>query len=275
MVAAVVAAAAAPMATVTTSANQARAFLLVAGKRLQALQQRLQALLAAWCADWGLGGLDLHSERAWESPLAAYKNWQASAAAGLWYAMEPSFVAQVQAQMLAPELGEAVFSDGIASAAASRAVQDLRARLAALLPAAVSAPTFLGTPASADACFAHASGAVLVQIAGGAMACLFDAAALNGLLGPAPVSAVPALNLVPRKQAIAHLPVRLVVEVGKAEVNLGNFLAIELGDVVRVNRAIDAPLHVAAMGGGVVFDGYLGKIGDTMAIEAVRHTAPD
>ena len=132
------------------------------------------------------------------------------------------------------------------------------------------------------ACFAYASGALVVEFNLGAssMIWLFDAAAVTQL---APVMAITAAAasaslalslppLVPRSQAIAHLPVTLVVEAGRAEVNVGNFLTLLAGDVVRLNRSIDAPLQVLAEGGGIVFDGYLGKVDKVMAVETVRHT---
>lgn len=285
---------------------QSRPFSLVAGSRLQALRTRIVSLLDAWCADWGVaaGEMTVLCHRAWENPALARRNWQAAGAlaagepgaGGAWQVTEPGFVAQVQMQILPPERAEfvpsIVLSTGMAGAAAQKAVQALTARMSALTQGGESAHTgghtdahtgaHTGAQASVAACFACASGALAVDLTLGAssMIWLFDAAAVTQLapivsITAAAASASPTLSLaplVPRRQAIANLPVTLVVEAGRAEVNVGNFLTLLAGDVVRLNRSIDAPLQVLAEGGGIVFDGYLGKVDDVMAVETVRHT---
>jgi hypothetical protein len=274
---------------------QSRPFSLVAGSRLQALRTRIVAVLDAWCADWGMaaGGMTVRCHRAWEHPALARRNWQAGVSVGVpgagggWQVIEPGFVAQVQMQILPPERAETVPSTSMAGAAAQKAVQALTTRMSALAQGGAGTHigahigAHIGTQTSAAACFAYASGALVVEFNLGAssMIWLFDAAAVTQL---APVMAITAAAsassaltlppLVPRRQAIANLPVRLVVEAGRAEVNVGNFLTLLAGDVVRLNRSIDAPLQVLAEGGGIVFDGYLGKVDKVMAVETVRHT---
>ena len=270
---------------------QSRPFSLVAGSRLQALRTRIVAVLDAWCADWGMaaGGMTVRCHRAWEHPALARRTWQAGVSVGVpgagggWQVIEPGFVAQVQMQILPPERAETVPSTSMAGAAAQKVVQALTTRMSALAQGGAGAHigAHIGTQTSAAACFAYASGALVVEFNLGAssMIWLFDAAAVTQL---APVMAITAAAsassaltlppLVPRRQAIANLPVRLVVEAGRAEVNVGNFLTLLAGDVVRLNRSIDAPLQVLAEGGGIVFDGYLGKVDKVMAVETVRHT---
>ena len=267
---------------------QSRPFSLVAGSRLQVLRTRIVAVLDAWCADWGMaaGEMTVCCHRAWEHPALARRHWQPveePMVVGAWRVIEPGFVAQVQMQILPPERAETVPSTSMAGAAAQKAVQAMTTRMSALTQGGA------GTHTSVAACFAYASGALVVEFNLGAssMIWLFDAAAVTQL---APVMAITAAAaaaaaaaasaslalslppLVPRRQAIANLPVRLVVEAGRAEVNVGNFLTLLAGDVVRLNRSIDAPLQVLAEGGGIVFDGYLGKVDKVMAVETVRHT---
>jgi flagellar motor switch protein FliM len=61
--------------------------------------------------------------------------------------------------------------------------------------------------------------------------------------------------------------VALPVAFQAVDVDLGNLLTAAVGDVIRLGAALDAPLQLQAPDGRSLLPAYLGRIGDSIAIE--------
>lgn len=263
-----------------------RPFMLVGGDVLAAAQGMLEAVLGDWCADWGVPREELLVEclRAWEAQtrLPAVPLWRRAWRAGdvEWALAWPAEGQQpLQRLMFVPD--RRVVADagvaGLAAATADAAWQDLLQRWANLLAPGANADD--AQPAPARSAWLHASGAVLVELRLGRQVChgvlsgtavqaLARQAELRGLLRTAPPAALPALDYV---ALLAPLPVRLPVELGRVEVDLGSLVNLGVGDVIRLDVAADRPLGVKGPAGKILFDGYLGLSDGMVALEVARH----
>jgi flagellar motor switch/type III secretory pathway protein FliN len=265
--------------TAATEDMPVRPFVLLAGSRLRAIRVRLSTLLEGWCADWGLDPamFVVDCQRAWEMPALANWAWQSGYGGGTmaWQAHPAGFERQVLDGMFAPDKTDLrPPAIGIAVAAAQQATQDLAVRVAQrMLPG----PEMAGAPLQPAArCFDYASGAIVmtVVICGQSMTWLCPHACLSAAEGEPGQVGVAEANLPPlsrRQHASGNVALRLTVEAGQADLSVGNLLTLAVGDVIRLNRSIDAPLAVCGPGGQRLFDGHLGKAGDVMALEVARH----
>lgn len=262
-----------------------RPFMLVGGDVLAAAQGLLEAVLGDWCADWGVPREELLVEclRAWEAQprLPAVPLWRRAWRAGdhEWALAWPAEGQQpLQRLMFVPDRAVADAGvAGLAAATAGAAWQDLLQRWANVLVPGADADD--ARPAPARAAWQHASGAVLVELRLGRQVChgvlsgmavqaLARQAALRGLLRTAPSAALPSLDYM---ALLAPLPVRLPVELGRVEVDLGSLVKLGVGDVIRLDVAADRPLGVAGATGKILFDGYLGLSDGMVALEVARH----
>jgi flagellar motor switch/type III secretory pathway protein FliN len=256
-----------------------RPFALLADSRLRAVSARLSSLCHLWCADWGFydAAFTIECVRAWESPILTdftdltSAGWQRSYGvdgAMAWMAWQADFERQLQRCMFAPDrIDSSATVTGIAASAARQALQDLVGRMAILAELGVeNVKPKMHPPASF---LAYASGALLitVTVSGQALTCLFGCPCLESLVGQSDVNVTKLSVLTQRKQAIGNVPLRLMVEAGQAEVTVGNLMILAIGDVIRLNRSIDAPLSVQIPPGQRLFDAHLGKRGDMMALE--------
>lgn len=263
-----------------------RPYMLVGGDVLAAAQGMLEAVLGDWCADWGVPREELLVEclRAWEAQarLPAVPLWRRAWRAGddEWALAWPAEGQQpLQRLMFVPDRRAVADAGvaGLAAATADAAWQDLSQRWANLLvPGAVADDA---QPAPARAAWRHASGAVLVELrlgrqvchgvlSGTALQALARQAGLRSLLPTAPSAPLPALDY---QALLAPLPVRLPVELGRVEVDLGSLVKLGVGDVIRLDVAADRPLGVTGPAGKILFDGYLGLSDGMVALEVARH----
>jgi len=269
---------------------QQRAYTLLGDDVLLSVRRLLEPVVRTWCADWGAAydELALECRRAWDDgdQLPATPQWRQSwlADAGLmaqaWPAEMP---AQVQRLLFGAERQYAsqVGVPHSAQAAGVAAWRDLLERLAAAaLPGGIAAGAATPPPASL---WRYASGALLVQLQlerHSAQLLLNDAAvqallvhlASCGLLVRVPDAPLAPVDL---QRLLAAQPVDLPVALGQAEVDLGSLMRLQVGDVIRLDRAADRALPVYGPSGVALFDGYLGRSGDVMALELLVHDFND
>ena len=263
--AAPVAAGATPAAAPLAGGAGWRPFVLLATSRLTAFRERLHALLQGWCLDWGIDASELQLEclRAAGQGARAQQGWQ-GLQGGVWHMAGSGWLGALRSQMWQESTPN---TESLAASATLAAHQDWLARLKAWPTEGANGSASVG--AAVTDCFAPGSGAVLARLVLGGHACeiLF---ALPAAWLPAVAVAKSRLPApVPRSTALGKLEVHLQVEAGRSEVALGNLLMLAVGDVIRLDRSIDAPLQVFAPGGEHVFDGYLGKRGERKALELV------
>jgi hypothetical protein len=260
---------------------QARPFRLLGDSAVRAVRDALVQALSGWAADWGVASahVDVSVQRAWDSGPARKLAWNQSAQASgrrLWLAVGADFSIGLQQAMFpsdaayVPAIGA---SPSLAPAAAEKAQE-------ALLDALVCAVLLSQQSAPRDGAavpFGHwerGSGAVVAQLAIGRRHChlLLDGPAVQALLAPAaPLPALPAVDVT---AGVSGVPVSLRLEAGTARVGLGALLSLAPGDVIRLDRQADAPLALHAMSGHRLFDAYLGRSGDGIAVELVHSSNP-
>jgi hypothetical protein len=114
---------------------------------------------------------------------------------------------------------------------------------------------------------ARGAGSLCITVAIGAASCriLLDGAGVASLAPAAPA----AKGLAPVKllKALDATPVRLEVRLGQAELGLSALMSVAVGDVIRLERAADAPVEVLAPGGGALLRAYPGQMQGMVAIE--------
>jgi flagellar motor switch/type III secretory pathway protein FliN len=265
---------------------QQRAYALLGGEVLAAVQRLLDEALRGWCADWGAARdeLALECRRAWdcERLLPAVPQWRqpwTSAAGVMALAWPAEMAAQVQRLLFGAERHHAAHS-GVAHsalAAGEAGWQDLLRRLQAVVAGGATEGRSVAPPA-ADL-WRYASGALLVQVQlgrhsaqllldHGLTQALMTQLQARGWLQHPPAAPLAALDLT---ALLAAQPVRLAVALGQVEVDLGSLMRLQTGDVIRLERAADRALPVRGPSGAALFDGYLGRSGANMALELVPH----
>lgn len=282
-------------------AQASRPLALVPDSRLHAMRERWAALLQGWQEDWGLGTALVDCRRAWEGETPPRESWL-KLAGGLWLHVPGQWAAALRAQLWHETVAN---SDSIAYQTGQQAMDDLQARMVQASVAAPAAPPVAPAadgvgrfampataapagpkttaaavpavfadplPASVSACLAWASGAMLVGVSLGGQTLEWLIADPASWLGAPPPAKLALPPLEPRSRALGKQAVTLQVEAGRAQVLLGQLLTLAVGDVVRLDHSIDAPLPVYAPQGEHVFDGYPGKLDETMALEVVARS---
>lgn len=247
-----------------------QAYTLTAGNVLREAVAALSAPVATWAAAWGLPAPVLRAERACDAVPAPAARWSGRHAGGrtLWFACHAEWQTELQRMLFAPDgsLGpQEPLVPRLASAAAGQAAEALERALALCL---------LGADAAAldrvpdNTVLARGSGAIVIYLQLGRLEgrVLLDAACVQALC-PQPAPVLPALARVDRYAALAATPLALRLTVGAARVGLASLMSLEAGDVIRLDRAIDAPATLALPSGDTVFRAYLGRIGDSIAVE--------
>jgi flagellar motor switch/type III secretory pathway protein FliN len=251
-----------------------RPYALVSASVLERLRVVADGAIDSWCRDWGAdrGELALECQRAWDGApqLPAHLTWHspwADSQASLAQAWSADLPAQIQRLLFgadrqyAPAAAPARLAAD-AGQAAWRAL--LQALSAALLPGGRAASAEAPPPAEA---WRHASGAVLLALRIGKQACflLLNHAAVLRHTPPAPPGAplaAPNYGVL-----LADLALTLPVKLGSAQVDLGSLARLAVGDVIRLDSAADRALTVHGPAGTPLFDGYLGRVHDYMALE--------
>ena len=258
-----------------------RDFRLLGASALDSVRVQAAAAVAAWAADWGLGPetWEVRCARP-EADLAGVAwdgAWQVGARQ-LWLACPDSLSPALQLAMFGRgfglefgrEFGHAGVEPRLAPLAAGRARDALGAVLAAALLGEEGGqppgPGVAGQPA--PHLLARGAGTLCVTLAIGGAECriLLDSASVT-LLAPGAWKAQPALAPFRLFKALGATPVRLPVRLGQAELGLSALMSVAVGDVIRLERAADAPVEVLAPGGGAFLRGYPGQLDGMVAVE--------
>jgi hypothetical protein len=258
--------------------GQTMPFRLLGDSTVRAVQAVLAQAASRWAADWGVAcaQVDVGVQRAWDASGAQTPVWTRRARAGLrqvWLVAGADFAKGLQ-QAMFPSAADylSAGTDSLAPAAADAALAALEeALIGAALPG--QQPSAHDAAPVPSACWKRGSGALVAQLALGRRHChiLLDGAAVQALL--AAPAALPALPAVDVKTSIATVPVSLRLDAGTARVGLGALLALAPGDVIRLDLDADAPLALGTLAGNPLFEAYLGRSGDGLAVELVRsHT---
>lgn len=82
-----------------------------------------------------------------------------------------------------------------------------------------------------------------------------------------PMPALPPLPIDAVSTALASLPVELTVELGRAELSLGDLATLAAGDVILVSQSTTEPLVLCLPEGGTALCAHLGRSGDRRAVQ--------
>jgi hypothetical protein len=257
-----------------------RSLRLLPASLCRALERETLALCEAWCRDWGVpdGAVAVGAAPPAAGPAgggAAWRQGRRNGAAALWMDWDGGFASQVQGLMFASDaragalaVHPAVVAPALAAAATDALIAALGERL---LGAAAATPCLPGEQPDAE--WLPMSGALVVSVrlGGEVLSCLLNDAAVQGWgtqgASGGSAAAAPPLAPVEVRGALAPVPVALPVAFQAVDVDLGNLLTAAVGDVIRLGAALDAPLQLQAPDGRNLLPAYLGRIGDSIAIE--------
>lgn len=252
---------------------QVRNFTLLGAAQLEAVRARAALAVAAWAGQWGVDPAlpVVACERA--APHLAGAPWDQCRHAGagrLWLACPDGMQQAVQQALFGADaaLAGRAGAPQLAPLAAERALEALTTALGTALLGQDQARSLAEQPASHH--LARGAGTLLVTISIGAAdwRCLLDAASV-ALLAPAAGQAQARAPLAPFNylKALHATPVSLPVRLGQAELGLSALMSVAVGDVIRLDCAVDAPVEVLGPHGGPLFRAYLGQTQGMVAID--------
>jgi len=250
-----------------------RDFRLLGASTLDAVRAQAAAAVAAWAGQWGVAADACQVLCARPGGELAGVAWEARWEAGnrqLWLAFPPALQQSLQRAMFGRDDRPAGFGAGqLAALAAERAAEALGAALAgALLDAAAGQGVRPGVPTQPPPhLLARGAGTLCVTVAIGAARCriLLDGASVAAFAPSVP--AREGLAPVALLKALHATPVRLAVRLGQAELGFSALMSVAVGDVIRLGRAVDAPVEVLAPDGGALLRAYPGQTQGMVAIE--------
>lgn len=257
---------------------EVRPLRLLGASLLSALDAAFAATVATWAAEWGIpaDGVTcacVPADQAASRPERWRQGWRMGGAT-IWTAWTPSLAAEIGHAMFAhgqlvapPQAGEPV----LAPAAAAAALDALLAMLAEQACGAQPYEPALPGQQPVDEC-RPLSGAVRIRIElwSAMLDCLLDAAmvqARTGRAALAPSQALPRLGNVNLRDALGAVPLALPVKLGSVDVNLASLMTVGIGDVIRLDVALERRLEVTTPDGKPLFAAHLGRSGDQVAIE--------
>jgi hypothetical protein len=137
-------------------------------------------------------------------------------------------------------------------------------------------------PPPAPFLFRAWSGAVVVTLAADDLALielLVDSATASALLPPAlRVPSAPPIGLrsklIPVEHACAPQPLKAEIRLACCELDLGTLASLRVGDIIPLAHSLESALDVVVEG-QVLCAGYLGRRGNSKAIELARPTPKD
>lgn len=248
-------------------------FSLLGASRLETVRAQAGAAVAAWSAQWGVAAASLECQRADPSlaGVAWDERWHAGAR-GLWLARAAGLQEALQRAMFGDNPIQPLRAGApphLAPLAAARAMDALGTALASLLGEEDGHGARRGMaeqPGSRT--LSGSAGTLLLTVRVGAASCrcLLDAASVERL---APASAPKGAPLAPvdRLKALKATPLRLAVRLGQAEVGLSALMSVAVGDVIRLDCPVDAPVAVLGPSGEPLLRAYLGQAQGAVAVE--------
>ena len=275
------------------ASHEARALVRWTASELEAIPRAIGAAVARSARRWAAGDRVQQHLAALDAagpPATHAEDADPAARAGAWApigARAYSWVAADPVQCLREVLfGEAPVSPGardgqrIADELAAECWSEQRAALQALLEEGLAGAQN-ATAAELGQAWQRWGGAVVVETPwfGTTWRLLLDATAVRGLLRalnlrrPAPV-AVPRGATSPVLRALSVIPVHLYVRLAPVDIDLGGLMSLGLGDVLKLDHAVDAPAFVvspdAAIDAVPLCHGWLGGRDDHVAVELAR-----
>jgi len=251
-----------------------REYVFHSTSTLTLLREKIEEAVGEWQADWGVHttSLDIEVIRSWEEDLAKI-HWQQEYLRehSLWFGWSGAHVDEL--------IWRAMFSSGhapvkgyaektVSASAARRAWEELLARVSGLFGFVQTDKSDMCDSLIEKECSRYASGFIVVHIrfADIALSCLLD---VDAVLKLCPMNRLKDAVLPP--VAIGTLfksePVSLHVELGNAQVDIVNLLELRIGDVLRLEKKADDPLHICGPDGSAMLLGHLGSRQGNMAIE--------
>lgn len=249
-------------------------FSLVADSVLQRVCGALSQVANQWAAQWGVKALTLHAERACEAvaptPAGAWACARTREQAA-WFAWHADWTSELQRQMFSPDGAHGPQPgqpEHIAPVAARKAFDALASELTKAIFPNAAEPAVETNEAPDAGQWRRGSGAIAVVIRMGTLESrlLLSGACVRALF-PSERAVLPALPAVDIRAAVAGTEVALDLNIGATRVILGNLMSLEVGDVIRLDTSVEAPIAMTLPSGVHLFTAHLGKIGDDIAVE--------
>lgn len=259
---------------------QPKPFSLLGRSTLEAVRMAVAAGITDWAGEWGVpqDSVSVQADRASDAAVTrtvgapAWSHHLGLPTRGIWLAAHPDLLAELQRLMFVPDGTFGPQGDThphFAPAAAQIALDSFVASIAReALPGQDDIARCAGTEPG-KACFARGSGAVLLTIKLGKQQCrllLDHASVLEFCSMP---DALAGLKPVSFRKALESVPVTLSLKAGATQIKLGSLVSLEVGDVIRLDASVDAPLSLSTPEGTLILDAYLGRVGNDMAVEVV------
>jgi hypothetical protein len=252
----------------------ARPLVAWSNSQLGLLGRSVDRALARWAADWGL-------RAPWTAPVRCAPPAQAEGFAWEWLAGAGETASWTcSGKSAAQELTRALFA-GVADATpllleiGQACWDDALGRVRAVLPLSAAA----GAPEEPGAwAFTPWGGSVVVHLPGGARL-LLQAAMVRACLDAADTAPQPATPVkggpatVPVERALAASGLQLQVQLDGCELDVGSLQDLQVGDVLRLRHALDAPAAVSLADGVPLFTGFLARSRGRKAVEIAQAIA--
>lgn len=233
------------------------------------LAAEVDAIVLAWARDWGVSASTAGSTRALTGEQLANALKLAeplgnASMAGPWL-KPPQAVGSAARRAI---FGEVASAGPVAKEVGALAAAALLDGLRAVLRSSPTNPGCAPEPADAFVAAGHSGAAYTVTLGEHELEILVPTAWLcaRGWVKRPLVSAVPGWS--PAK-VLAHVPVRLTVELGQAELSVGSLSAISLDDVILVGSTTAAPIAMRIDGSDQKLRAFLGRQGAQRAVQVV------
>jgi hypothetical protein len=258
----------------------ARPYALLAASTVSAIEQKLDGIVAGWCVDWGVekSTITIEYKRAWEATALPWASqWvqygQPDQKGTVWLCGQDKAAEALQSQMFPSEVryGPVTLSStrSMASEASASAMASLITNVAGTFCGAEAAATDARTTQPEYGMGKPGSGAIaaVIRIGSATLTLLLDHACVrrNALETVRPVSK--ALSRAKKGDLLSNISITLELELGRAQVGVGNLITLVPGDVIRLDTAVDQPLTVFNTERQAVLSGYLATSGGTVVLE--------
>jgi flagellar motor switch/type III secretory pathway protein FliN len=251
---------------------------------VSAIERKFDAMLAIWCADWGVGrdALTLECKRAWESTGlqrdVAWQRYGRDAACGsMWLCGREKAIEALQSCMF-PSDGRHAVSRlsrpvSLAKEVAVSAIKTLIGKITVTFGGIEIVDEDAESGYIEECVTQYASGAIAVCIRIGhtALTVVFDERCVRNNIPAHVVPGPDTLRTTRRGSLLGNVPLVLQVELGTAQVEAGSLISLTPGDVICLESVVDRPLQVSNSEGQAMFSGYLAASGKSMVMEVVRN----
>jgi hypothetical protein len=252
---------------------QYRPFRLWPDATLQTVGQRLRGVIELWQREWGLGQLLRLDGAASMSPYRKADDvgdrWQFHLAlerGRLWCGWDEA-MARMLSRILYPTLGGVEHAcDSLSGMSGAACLAAFASTLGRQFHACTVAPSSNLPPVEV---WQPGSGALMLsaRLDEGTLWLLLDEAAVAHLAPLRPVPFLAPLPAVAPDASLAHLVASVSVKAGGAHLCLAELATLAVGDVIPLERRIDAPLDVMTTGDARVCGARLLREGEHVVLE--------